>query len=132
MNEPSSIHPPLPSQLTSEGLALAALIATGTRDGIAIVGPDGKLVFWNAAASAITGWSLAQAADRNIGELVKAPGALIEMRDELAVTWQHAASSRDEMLSHLQHWIARAEASGIQALQEAAARIRSYTPSAAH
>jgi diguanylate cyclase (GGDEF)-like protein len=60
---------------------LAALIATGTRDGIAIVGPDGKLVFWNAAAAAMTGWSWAQAAHRNIGELVKAPGALIEIRD---------------------------------------------------
>jgi stearoyl-CoA desaturase (delta-9 desaturase) len=57
---------------------------------------------------------------------------LIEMRDELATTWQHAASSRDEMLSHLQRWIARAEASGIQALQEAAARIRSYKTAAAH
>jgi stearoyl-CoA desaturase (Delta-9 desaturase) len=56
---------------------------------------------------------------------------LVEMRDELAVTWQHAAASRDEMLAHLQRWIARAEASGIQALQEAAARIRSYTPAAA-
>src|SRR2546426_10766542 len=81
MNEPSSIHPPLPSQLTSEGLALAALIATGTRDGIAIVGPDGKLVFWNSAAVAITGWSWAQAAELNIGELVKGPGALVEIRD---------------------------------------------------
>jgi len=56
---------------------------------------------------------------------------LVEMRDELTVTWQHAAASRDEMLVHLQRWIARAEASGIQALQEAAARIRSYTPAAA-
>jgi diguanylate cyclase (GGDEF)-like protein len=70
----------LPQEFTSEGVGLAALIASGTRDGIAIVGPDGKLVFWNAAATAITGWSLAQAAERNIGELVKAPGALIEIR----------------------------------------------------
>jgi diguanylate cyclase (GGDEF)-like protein len=71
----------LPQEFTSEGVGLAALIASGTRDGIAIVGPDGKLVFWNAAATAITGWSLAQAAERNIGELVKAPGALLEIRD---------------------------------------------------
>jgi len=56
---------------------------------------------------------------------------LIEMRDDLAATWQHAAASRDEMLSHLQSWIARAEASGIQALHDAAARIRSYSPAAA-
>jgi stearoyl-CoA desaturase (delta-9 desaturase) len=56
---------------------------------------------------------------------------LIEMREELTAIWQHAAASRDEMLGHLQGWIARAEASGIQALQEAAARIRSYTPASA-
>ena len=56
---------------------------------------------------------------------------LIEMQDELAQTWQQAAASRDEMLSHLQSWIVRAEASGIRALQQAAARIRSYSPAAA-
>ena len=71
----------LPREVISEGVGLAALIASGTRDGIAILDPNGKLVFWNAAATAITGWSLAQAAERNIGELVKAPDALIEIRD---------------------------------------------------
>lgn len=71
----------LPSEFRSEGVGLAALIASGTRDGIAILGPEGKLVFWNAAATAITGWSLAEAAERNLGELVKAPSALIEIRD---------------------------------------------------
>jgi diguanylate cyclase (GGDEF)-like protein len=71
----------LPSEFRSEGVGLAALIASGTRDGIAILGPDGKLVFWNAAATAITGWSLADAAERNLGELVKAPSPLIEIRD---------------------------------------------------
>lgn len=81
MSEPSSFDFALPPQLTSEGLDLAALIATGTRDGVAIVGPDGKLLFWNTAAAAITGWSLAQAAERSIGDLVKAPGSLIEIRD---------------------------------------------------
>lgn len=71
----------LPPEFISEGVGLAALIASGTRDGIAILDPDGKLVFWNAAAAAITGWSLAEAAERNLGELVKAPGALIEIHD---------------------------------------------------
>jgi stearoyl-CoA desaturase (Delta-9 desaturase) len=56
---------------------------------------------------------------------------LIEMRDDLSVTWQQAAASRDEMLQHLQAWIARAEASGIRVLQEAADRIRSYAPASA-
>ena len=81
MNESSRAQPALPPELASEGVALAALIASGTRDGIAIVGPDGRLVFWNSAAAAITGWSWAQATERNIGELVKAPGALVEIRD---------------------------------------------------
>jgi diguanylate cyclase (GGDEF)-like protein len=71
----------LPSEFRSEGVGLAALIASGTRDGIAILGPGGKLVFWNAGATAITGWSLAEAAERNLGELVKAPSPLIEIRD---------------------------------------------------
>jgi diguanylate cyclase (GGDEF)-like protein len=64
----------------SKGIGLAALIASGTRDGIAIVGPDGKLVFWNSAAAAITGWSLAEAVERNLGELVKGPDPLVEIR----------------------------------------------------
>ncbi|HEY4039605.1 MAG TPA: fatty acid desaturase, partial [Burkholderiaceae bacterium] len=67
-----------------------------------------------------------EAHQKTLAELMGRSGViktLIEMRDELAVTWQHAAASRDEMLGHLQRWIARAEASGIQALQEAAARI---------
>ena len=71
----------LPPEFTPQGIDLAALLASGTRDGIAIVGPDGNLVFWNAAAAAITGWSLAEAGEHNIGELVKASGALIEIRD---------------------------------------------------
>jgi stearoyl-CoA desaturase (delta-9 desaturase) len=75
-----------------------------------------------------------EAHQKTLAELMGRSGViktLVEMRDELTVTWQHAAASSDEMLSHLQRWIARAEASGIQALQEAAARIRSYTPAAA-
>jgi stearoyl-CoA desaturase (Delta-9 desaturase) len=54
---------------------------------------------------------------------------LVDMRAELATVWGRSASSREQMLAHLQDWIARAEASGIRALQEAALRIRSYTPS---
>ncbi len=75
----------LPPEFTPEGIGLAALIASGTRDGIAILGPDGKLVFWNSAAAALTGWSLAQAAEKNLGELVKGPEALVEIRDGMWV-----------------------------------------------
>ena len=59
---------------------------------------------------------------------------LVDMRAELATTWERSTASREQMLAHLQDWIARAEASGIQALQNAALRIRSYqlAPAAAH
>ncbi len=56
---------------------------------------------------------------------------LVEMRAELSSIWQQAAVSREQMLARLQDWIARAEASGIRALQEAAARMRSYSPATA-
>jgi diguanylate cyclase (GGDEF)-like protein len=71
----------LPPELRGEGVGLAALIASGTKDGIAIVGPDGKLVFWNAAAAAITGWSQAQAAEQNVADLINASEPLVELRD---------------------------------------------------
>jgi stearoyl-CoA desaturase (delta-9 desaturase) len=53
---------------------------------------------------------------------------LLDMRAELSAVWGRSATSREQMLAHLQDWIARAEASGIRALQEAALRIRSYAP----
>jgi stearoyl-CoA desaturase (delta-9 desaturase) len=51
---------------------------------------------------------------------------LVEMRTELLGTWERSSASREQMLSHLQDWIRRAEESGIHALQEAALRMRSY------
>jgi len=56
---------------------------------------------------------------------------LVEMRAELAAIWQHNAASREQMLAHLQDWIARAESSGIRTLQQTAARIRGYEPTPA-
>ena len=56
---------------------------------------------------------------------------MIEMRTELLATWDRSSASREQMLAHLQDWIARAESSGIQALQNAAMRIRSYAPATA-
>jgi stearoyl-CoA desaturase (delta-9 desaturase) len=84
---------------------------------------------WVARRSA----AMPAAHQQTLAELMGRSGVLrtmIEMRDELTAIWQHATASRDEMLGRLQRWIARAEASGIQALLEAAARMRSYTPSA--
>ncbi len=62
-------------------------------------------------------------------ELLGRSGAmrtLVEMRAELAAIWERGNASREQMVANLQDWIARAEASGIGALQEAALRIRSY------
>jgi diguanylate cyclase (GGDEF)-like protein len=71
----------LPSLLHPESLGLAALLARETRDGIAIVGPGDELIFWNAAAAAITGWSSAAIAERNVAKFTTTPQALIEIRD---------------------------------------------------
>jgi stearoyl-CoA desaturase (delta-9 desaturase) len=49
-----------------------------------------------------------------------------EMRVELAAIWERSHSSRDQLLQQLQDWCARAEASGIKALQEFSLRLRSY------
>jgi stearoyl-CoA desaturase (delta-9 desaturase) len=55
---------------------------------------------------------------------------LVDMRTELTGIWQQGSASREQMLAGLQDWINRAEASGIRALQEVAARIRGYSPTA--
>lgn len=56
---------------------------------------------------------------------------LVDMRAELKAIWERSSASREQMLAHLQDWIARAETSGIRALQDVALRIRSYAPVAA-
>jgi len=77
---------------------------------------------------------LPAAEQRSLSDLMKQSRAmktLVEMRTELLTTWNRSSASREQMLTHLQDWVARAEASGIQALQDAALRIRSYRPAAA-
>jgi stearoyl-CoA desaturase (delta-9 desaturase) len=49
-----------------------------------------------------------------------------EYRERLRVMWSGAHMSNEKLLTHLKDWIAHAEASGIQSLQEFAARMRSY------
>jgi len=76
--------------------------------------------------------SIPPAQQQTLRELLGQSGAmrtLVDMRTELAAVWERGTASREQMLAHLQDWIARAEASGIRALQEAALRIRSYAPS---
>ena len=81
MNERPPDRGGIPSRLHGEALGLASLLANGTHDGIAIVGPDADLVFWNAAAGAITGWSTQAIAERNVAKFMQIPQALIEIRD---------------------------------------------------
>lgn len=71
----------LPTLLHSEALGLASLLARETRDGIAIVGSDGELLFWNAAAGAITGWSSLEIAEGNVGKFTTTSQSLVEIRD---------------------------------------------------
>jgi stearoyl-CoA desaturase (Delta-9 desaturase) len=66
---------------------------------------------------------------RSLRDLMARSGVmrtLVEMRTELASIWEKSSASREQMLVQLQDWIARAEASRIRALEEAALRIRSY------
>ena len=72
---------------------------------------------------------LATHEQHSLSDLMKRSGVmktLVEMRTELLATWERSSASREQMLTHLQDWIHRAEASGIHALQEAALRMRSY------
>jgi len=81
----------LPTALLAEQLGLASLLARETRDGIAIVGSDGGLVFWNAAAGAITGWSTLAIAEQNVGRFTISPQALVEIRE---TKWVEVRQSR--------------------------------------
>ena len=72
---------------------------------------------------------LAANEQHSLSDMMKRSGVmktLVEMRTELLTTWERSSASREQMLTHLQDWIHRAEASGIHALQEAALRMRSY------
>ena len=79
----------IPEALHSESLALSVLLATGTRDGVGVLDGTGQLVFWNAAAVSITGWSIAEAAGRRLDEVVETAGALTEIRDGKWVELRH-------------------------------------------
>jgi stearoyl-CoA desaturase (Delta-9 desaturase) len=50
-----------------------------------------------------------------------------EFRERLRAMWNGSTMSNERLLHHLKEWIANAEASRIQVLQEFAARLKSYT-----
>jgi stearoyl-CoA desaturase (delta-9 desaturase) len=51
---------------------------------------------------------------------------VMSMREELVAIWARSNASREQLLAQLQDWIARAEQSGIQQLQEFSQRLRRY------
>ncbi|MFN5880135.1 MAG: acyl-CoA desaturase, partial [Burkholderiales bacterium] len=51
---------------------------------------------------------------------------VVEMRAELASTWERSNATAEQLLAHLQDWCRRAEGSGVAALQEMALRLRRY------
>jgi stearoyl-CoA desaturase (delta-9 desaturase) len=48
------------------------------------------------------------------------------MREELAALWQRSNASKEQLVRQLEDWCARAESSGIIALQEFSRRLRCY------
>ena len=48
------------------------------------------------------------------------------MRDDLAAVWQRSSASKEQLVHQLEDWCHRAEASGIEALQDFSRRLRSY------
>lgn len=54
-----------------------------------------------------------------------------EFRQQLVSLWEQANVSNEGLVRQLKEWCARAEASGIEALQEFSARLRGYMPAPA-
>jgi stearoyl-CoA desaturase (delta-9 desaturase) len=54
-----------------------------------------------------------------------------EYREKLSAIWTSANVSNEKLLQQLRNWCHEAEASGIEALEEFAARLRSYQPAVA-
>jgi len=48
------------------------------------------------------------------------------MRDELAQLWQRSTASKEQLVKQLEDWCRRAEASGIEALEQFSRRLRCY------
>jgi stearoyl-CoA desaturase (delta-9 desaturase) len=51
---------------------------------------------------------------------------IYSMRKELSAIWARSAASQEQLLKQLEDWCRRAEASGIEALQQFARRLRAY------
>ena len=51
---------------------------------------------------------------------------VLNMRDELAQVWQRSTASKEQLVKQLEDWCHRAEASGIEALQQFSRQLRCY------
>lgn len=51
---------------------------------------------------------------------------LLQMRRELTALWESSSASSDQLLADLRAWCQRAQASGIDGLEQFAYRLRSY------
>ena len=72
---------------------------------------------------------LAEAHHEQLSELFqhsKALETMHHMRVELGAIWERSHFTREQLLQKLQDWCTRAEASGIQSLQDFSLRLRSY------
>jgi len=49
-----------------------------------------------------------------------------QMRQELTALWQRSNASKEQLVRHLEDWCARAEQSGIEALEQFSRRLRCY------
>ena len=56
----------------------------------------------------------------------KSLATVVSMRDELTALWSRSNATKEQLLRQLQEWCQRAEASGIEPLQEFSLRLRSY------
>ena len=48
------------------------------------------------------------------------------MRQELATLWERSTLTQEQLIKQLEDWCHRAEASGIEALQQFSQRLRRY------
>ncbi len=72
---------------------------------------------------------LSEAERARLAEALKGSKALataLAMREELAALWARSSASREQLVSQLQDWCHRAEASGLVPLVDFSRRLRSY------
>jgi stearoyl-CoA desaturase (delta-9 desaturase) len=68
----------------------------------------------------------AQSKLKAVLERHKTLNTVYEYRERLRQIWAGSVISNEALVAHLKEWVAHAEASGIEALQEFAARLRGY------